>query len=246
MKISILGDSIAAGLGVKGESYSDLIRCHLTKNHEDVEIYNYAGSAMQLVDSRKLISTIVDNECDFIIIAHGITEAIVRPKEKFLKFVPKRWRKAGWLDPRPYYSRQRLKRLGQYIESSIRWRIKVFLVILTGGITWGSRRQFKNDLNLSINEILQDNISQVLLLSHSGIDEKYFPGSLISLNDYKNDISNLVENFNTHRVKLLDISNICNEWGDYLEDNFHPNKEGHRKIADLILLHLDNNQPSIT
>lgn len=246
MKISILGDSIAAGLGVRGKSYSDLICCQLEQNHDDVEVYNYASSAMQLVDSRRFISTIVDNKCDLIIIAHGITEAIVRPKDKLLKFMPKRWRRAGWMDPRPYFSKKKLRRLGQKIESSIRWRIKVFLVNLAGGITWGSRMQFKKNLNLLINEVLQDNISQVLLLSHTGIDEKYFPGSLTSLNDYKNDIFDLVEKFNTDRVKMLDISNICDEWGDYLDDNFHPNKEGHRKIADLILLHLNNNQQSIT
>lgn len=246
MKISILGDSIAAGLGVRGKSYSDLIRCQMEKNHDVTEIHNYASSAMQLVDSRRCISTIVNNKCDLIIIAHGITEAIVRPKDKLLKLMPKRWRRAGWMDPRPYFSNQKFKRIGQHIESSIRWRVKVLLVNLFGGITWGSRMQFKNDLNLLISEILEDNTSRVLLLSHTGIDEKYFPESLTSLNDYKNDIAELVKNFKTDRVQMLDISKVCNEWEDYLDDNFHPNKEGHRKIADLILLHLNENHPSIT
>lgn len=130
MVIVFCGDSITAGLGVTNESYPVVVGRWLTQRFGDdqVHIVNASGTAHQLKDSLRDIQKIIDMMPDVVIIAHGPTEAVVRPRSELLKYVPPRWRRPGWLDPRPYYSRRYWKRLVQRIESGSRWRLKVALI----------------------------------------------------------------------------------------------------------------------
>lgn len=241
MRIVILGDSIAAGLGVKGKCYGDLIKTYLKENYGDAEIINYAGSAMQLKESMNYLVEIIKLQPDLIIIAHGITEAIIRPNDSALKFMPIRWRKAGWMDRRPYYSKSLRKRIVQRIESEIRWRTKNLLIKLSGGITWGDKIEFEENLRNILNQIISNSKTKVILMSHTSINDKYFPGSLDSLNEYKNITKSVCSSFNSNQVHFCDVSNVCYKWDDYLDDHFHPNYLGHKKIAKSIIDKVESN-----
>jgi lysophospholipase L1-like esterase len=232
MQIVIIGDSIAQGLGVEGKSYGELIRDWLSNRTScEVTLFNFAGSAMQLSESKMRLPDIVEASPTFVIVAHGITEAIVRPTEKALRALPKRWRRAGWLDPRPYYSRRWWKCIGQKAESAVRWRVKVLLMRLFGGVTWGDVERFEADLLDFVQNVLANTKAYVILLTHCGIDERYFPGSLESLEAYRRAVERVRHALDPRRVYVCDVTQVCTRWDDYFDDHFHPNASGHEKIA---------------
>lgn len=232
MRVVLIGDSIAQGLGVQGRSYGELVSDWIRACYtSDVTFMNFAQSGMQLYESKNRLGEIVDSDPSIVIIAHGITEAIIRPKDNALHVVPQRWRKPGWMDPRPYFSRRRLRRLGQIMESALRWRIKVLLIRMFGGMTWGDPSIFENDLQKFVSNVLNLTHARVLFLTHCGIDERYFPGSLQSLNIYAKKIYQVCDNFNSTRVKVCNVTNVCLKWDDFFSDHFHPNVNGHVRIA---------------
>lgn len=236
LTVVVLGDSIAAGIGVRGASYGDLIGNWLKDMDNDVSLVNLSGSAMQVSDSKRLLHHITRANPTCVVIAHGITEAIVRPTSKALKLMPSRWQRAGWMDPRPYYSQRWWKRVGQKIESGIRWRVKVVLMRVGGGVTWTPQREFEDSMADFIDDLLRGTSADVILVSHCGIDERYFPDSLSSLDRYMKSLENAVIRSNSNRVHLCNLSNSCDKWGDFFDDHFHPNAGGHLKIARKLYL----------
>lgn len=233
MRIAVLGDSISAGLGVRGFSYGDRLKERLDlKSQRPVTVHNLAGSAMQISESLTKLPEVVRLRPDWVILAHGITEAIVRPTESALRYVPARWRKAGWMDPRPYYSKRLRRVIVQRIESSIRWRVKVFLIRRGGGITWKTIEEFEDLMIRAIEKLLTETECRIVLLSHCGIDERYYPDSSGSLNRYQTVVERIYDKYRSGgRVHYCDVSGVCDRWNDYFEDHFHPNASGHEKMA---------------
>lgn len=235
MRIILLGDSIAAGLGVVGCSYADGLAAKLQPIHPDTQVTNLAATAAQLSSSLTRINDIVSMQPDMVIIAHGITEAIVRPTPSALRLVPRRWRQIGWLDPRPYFSRRLWKRIYHQTESAVRWRVKVHLIKKYGGHTLTSRDEFEQMLSETVETLLNQTSAQVIVLTHNGIDERFYPGSLSSLDHYQRCIEGVVTKAHlSERVHLCDVSCLLNKWSDFFADHFHPNALGHAKIADAI------------
>jgi lysophospholipase L1-like esterase len=86
MKITACGDSITQGLGVKELSYGNIVSEQLQQlKNIEVKFSNLAGSAMQISETMKYIPIIIESNPDLILIMHGITEAIIRPKRKIIK-----------------------------------------------------------------------------------------------------------------------------------------------------------------
>ncbi len=246
MQIVVLGDSIAQGLGVAGSSYADKIALELSAVWPDIQLTNFAASAAQLTSSQALLPQIVMMQPDVVVIAHGITEAIVRPTPAALRLVPRRWRTIGWLDPRPYFSRRLWKRLYHKTESAVRWRVKVFLIKKYGTYTFTSADEFEKTLSETIEVLLQQTTAQIILLTHNGIDERFYPHSLSSLNQYKQRMIQVAkETLPTQRVHICDVSGLLTQWTDFFADHFHPNATGHIKIADALKQIILSNSPVI-
>lgn len=226
MRIIVLGDSIAQGLGVKGQAYADLL---------GNQIINLAQSAAQIDYSYSLLPEIAALQPDIVIIAHGITEAIVRPTPAALKLIPKRWRKIGWLDPRPYFSRRFHKRCYQQSESALRWRVKVLLIRCFGGQTLGLPDDFECSLFTMTEALLRQTQAHVILLTHTGIDERFYPKSAASLERYLLCAKSAASRASSPaRVSFCNVSGRLDRWSDYFADHFHPNAVGHEKIAKAI------------
>ncbi len=235
MKVAIIGDSIAEGLGVQGCSYGDTLCVLQKKTGTNVDLLNLAHTGYQISDSAHLLPKLYAFAPDLVIIAHGVTEAIIRPNQNAMRFVPPRWRQKGWLDPRPYYSRHWLKRLPQQIESTLRWRWKVCLLKVFGGETWMSETIFSEKLNACLDAILIQTSANIILLTQAGLDEKFYPGSPASLERYCDTIKQIAHSHKSNsRAYLCDISQLLDEWGDFFCDHFHPNREGHNKIANTL------------
>lgn len=236
LNIVVLGDSIAEGLGVKGRSYPDLICEEISGLIQDkVVLNNFAHTAFQISDSLALLPIVLETNPNIIIIAHGITEAIVRPTPYSLRLVPSRWRQVGWLDPRPFFSQRKIKRLYHLTESSLRWRIKIGLIRGFGGCTWTPNAKFEEQLLETIGIFLHRTSAIVILLTQCGIDERYFPDSSNSLLQYQHTVEKAVAILSdTGRVSICDVSMSLHRWKDFFADHFHPNATGHEKIAQAI------------
>lgn len=241
MLFVFLGDSITEGLGVNRsrKNYGDLLGNKIQSTYsKKVNIVNFGASAMQINQSRERFENkIIDLAPDFLVIAHGITEAIVRPQKKYLRYLPKRWRRPGWMDPRPYYSTRLLTRWLQKIESGARWRCKASLIKVFGGETWMSLELFNKNITEFVQVLLNHNSKlNIIFLAPSDIEEKYFPFSQESMKCYREELQKIQTQFHyTKRVHFCDSSNYLNKWDDYQDDRFHPNESGHDKIADALL-----------
>ena len=232
VKIVVLGDSIAEGLGVKNASYGELLCAELIATGRPASLLNLAHTGYQISDSLKLTEKMIEGNPDIVIISHGITEALIRPKQKAMRFVPRRWRQKGWLDPRPYFSRKPFKRLYQKMESALRWRWKVFLIRVAGGEAWMAQSEFEKNLSELLYIALNKTSAVIILMTPPELDEKFFPGSPQSLQNYRNCLCQTVMTLQeTKRVLVCDIANDLEKWGDFFDDHFHPNTKGHAKIA---------------
>ncbi|UNK18764.1 GDSL-type esterase/lipase family protein [Paenibacillus sp. N3/727] len=241
MLIVFLGDSITEGLGVirSKTNYANLLQTHIKSLvSQPVEIVNFGASAMQVNESKKKYEQrILELQPDIIVFAHGITEAIVREQKRYLKWLPKRWRRPGWMDPRPYYSTRMLRRWPEKLESGLRWRVKVALIKVFGGKQWMSLEEFKQHTTDFVLNVLNNSVdTKIILLSPSDIEEKYFPGSPASMKQYRGVLNDICEKWKfTNRIFLCDTSQSLHKWNDYLEDRFHPNELGHSKIAKALM-----------
>lgn len=228
----IVGDSIAEGLGVRGHCYADLLR---ETTDRSFEVINLAGTGKSLAETTTEVEQIVQTRPDTVVIAHGSFETLFRPVGMAHRMIPPRWRRKGWLDPRPYFSKRLIKGIYQRTESAIRWRYKVFLVRYVAGESWSNVDQFAADLRKLIDELVATTSAQILVVPPATIDEKYYPGSPALMAAFTKRTKEICsEKELTGRVRCCDLSSRLSEWSDYFADHFHPNASGHQKIATAI------------
>lgn len=218
--VAVFGDSIANGLGVTGGSYGAILASEL-----GLELLDYSGSAQMITESVIKFSR-NPSAPSVSIIAHGVTEAIVRPDPALLKYLPGRWRRIGWMDPRPYYSSSKSKRFGQKIESAVRWRLKNCLLRIGSRQQLVTIKEYTDGLTILI-QSLKAAGSRVIVLGPPDIDEKYFPFSQESLIRYEKESKSL-------SAEHVSLHGVLNPWEDYFPDHFHPNAQGHLRIAHLL------------
>lgn len=239
IRILLLGDYFAAGLGTT-LPYIELIKSHFSQ-HGVVEILNLSASAKMITESSKKIDDLVVFDPDLVILAHGITEAVIRQSGGALAWMPPRWRRPGWMDPRPYFSQRPVKRFVQRLESALRWRVKVLLVRHFARTRWMSPVQYGKGLCHLVDAIHSHTKAFVVLVSHPGIDDRYFPGSGVTLDRFWSVALNVAKAAERpDRLETLDVRQSCDRWSDFFADHFHPNLRGHEKIARSVLVHLSN------
>lgn len=233
MVICVLGDSIALGLGVKGNPFASILAYKLEKyTGNPVQVHNLAKNGGQITESIQRLTDQILKNTDYLIVAHGVTEAILRPKPNAMKWMPIRWRTPGWMDPRPYYSSQIWKRILQHTESSVRWRVKNLLMRMWGSAPWMEVEDFKKEIEDLTFRALESGTKHVIFMGGSWIDERFFPGSQSSLDRYATAVNEFVETCDaTDRVHFCNPRSALLKWADYFPDHFHPSHSGHEKIA---------------
>jgi len=215
MKITVYGDSIAAGLGARGRQFPVLVAELL-----GAELDDRTGTAKTAVQSAAGPA----NEASLVIIHHGTTDAMLRPSARALRLVPPRYREPGWMDRRPYYSTHRSRRLVERAESAVRWRTQRFLIRRTG-VSSVPLPEYTKAMNQ-----LAARGDRVLVLSHAGADSRYLPGTEERLDLYWEHAISA-----TPTATHVDVRNVCCRWSDYLDDHFHPSASGHKAIAAAII-----------
>ena len=184
-----------------------------------------------LEESVQLVSsTLRESPPDILVVNHGITEAIIRPSPHLLRYMPPRWRRPGWMDPRPYYSSRPVRRALQWAESATRWRLKNWLIAMDGGERWATLEAFEAAL-VALLDPLQGRVPRIVLVSHFGIDSAFFPGSAASLDGFWEVTQEVAVG---RGVCALDLRRRLDRSKHFLSDGFHPNVQGHRVIAEAL------------
>lgn len=226
-RVILFGDSIAMGLGVRRHKYGLLIA---EGRHGHLIDYSHTGWTV----SQSLASYLESPQGgDIAIIAHGITEPILRPVLPSWVPLPRRWRRLGWMDPRPYFSTRAHRRALETAESALRWRVKNFLMRAFGSYQLASIDTFARDLERLKTEC-EARGARVVILGPPDIDERFFPGSVYEQLRY----SRVSERIGG--ADYVPVAGVIDRWGDYLADHFHPNDDGHEAIARRVLSHLSD------
>lgn len=221
LRLYVFGDSIAAGMGLHGDepSYGSIVARQM-----NLLLVDMSNSA-QMVDESRIRAQTIPSAPAVAIVSHGVTEAIPRPTPRALRLVPTRWRRTGWLDPRPYHSPRHLRGLLTRLESATRWRVKVLLMRLVGSECMMDRERYGTEIDALI-DLLETRRCRVIVVGPPDISERYFPGAGESHRSFQTA---------PRRTPDVRLSGTLHRWDDYLADDFHPNAGGHRKIAQEIL-----------
>ena len=151
----------------------------------------------------------------------------MRPNLQNVRFLPKRWRPLGWMDPRTYYSTRRRKALAERIESSIRWRVKNLLMRSKGSYQLMDAKGYAKELEHLHRAVSQSGCKYFVILGPTPMDPKFFPGSNEQLMRHALFASRIPD------TTFIDAWEVLNLWNDYFSDHLHPNSAGHDRIATL-------------
>lgn len=220
--IALFGDSIACGLGVRDRRYGQIVCAQ-----NDLDLLDFAKSGSTIDETWQAYLDQGAPQVEFAVIAHGITEPIPRPRANQLRYLPPRWRRTGWMDPRPYFSRRRGRRLLEKIESSIRWRVKNLLMRIGGHETFRDEDNYVASMLEACTYLIERGVT-VIVLEPTSIDDRFFPGARIAQERYFDRIRRI------QGPVFLRTREALTEWDDYFLDRFHPNEKGHRKLAVLV------------
>ncbi|BDZ62718.1 SGNH/GDSL hydrolase family protein [Demequina sediminis] len=221
--LAVFGDSIANGLGVAEGRYAVTLA-----NRWGLELEDWSVTAGMVTGALDRLPA--NSAPQVTIIAHGITEAIVRPSEASLRLLPKRWRRPGWMDPRPYFSTRWRRRVLERIESGVRWRVKNVAIRMGATTQFVPVASFDRALRATIAELHRRG-ARVIVLGAPDLDERFFPGSPRELQEYGVVAQSAASDLGATWVPL---AGELSRWSDFFADHFHPNQEGHNRIASTI------------
>ena len=234
--IVVVGDSIADGLGVAGHSFVDLLSQRPVLTGGALTVNNLSATGQTIVDSLSLLPQIADFGPDWVIVSFGNFDAVVRPVQRAMRWVPPRWRAKGWLDPRPYFSRRLLKGFYHRVESAVRWRYRIALLRMFGGEPATSLSDFDRAVRTLVADLLERTTTKVLLITPAGIDERLYPGTGASMSACAEVLYTVAKlHAAAGRVAICDVTNLLSRYTDFFADGFHPNARGHRKLAETVL-----------
>ncbi|GAA2506224.1 SGNH/GDSL hydrolase family protein [Winogradskya humida] len=231
MRLAVLGDSHAAGLGVYGRSYAvrlaERLGADLLPLARTTQTVDEIGGD-ELLRLRAFAPTAV-------IVAFGASEGFVHPSrvlQRLLdRFAPRSWH---GLEPRPYYSRKRARRWRQRVVSGAKVLVKRALIGVGGGFQRLPSPGFEDHL-LALLDSLDPGVPKIMI-GLWRVDDRAFPRS----NDRLRDNDEILRSIAAGRADVIHVPT----WdavgaGDFLEDGAHLNDRGHDRVAGLILRQLE-------
>ena len=238
-KIALLGDSITEGLGSKKINYVQSLLSYLSENDNGTkyEVRNFGVSGTMIDYCFDIQERIDEFNPNIVIIFYGNVEAIYRPnmpKDSLsYKLLPKRYKKNfSMIDPRPFYSHNFFKKMGQKIDSTYRFCIKRHFLKKFGSYRLLDLENFEKSYSKVVLEQKNKN-RRVICISNVRIDDYYFPHSSKSLEEYREVIKLISERCYCEYVDLYNWQ-LGFEWKEIFgQDHFHPNEKGYQLIGEL-------------
>ncbi len=230
-RVAILGSSSSYGLGVGGRSFA--VR-YAERLDPAAEVLQLSRSALTVdeVDPGTLAELRAFHP-DVVVLSLGAAEAHVHPSRLLQalldRFAPASWRGPAGLNPRPYYSRSRLRRMRQLVASRSKVRLKRLIIGATGGFHRMDTDEFAARLRQLLDEL---GPAPRVLVGLWCVDTYMFPRSNPVLRRHDDLLREIAaERGDTVFVPTADAVRY---WDDFLEDRAHLNEQGHARVADLI------------
>jgi hypothetical protein len=169
------------------------------------------------------------------VICAGVSESMVHPgpsaQRVIERWAPESWHGVSGLQPRAYYSDKTLRRIRQKVTSEIKVAVK-------GGVIWlskGRSRMSPEDFGRNLDALLDLFASldcPTIVVGLWRTDERLFPRTNAAFARAQREIERSVDQHSAAR--LLAVRDKLDYWGDFLDDRFHLNDRGHRRVADLV------------
>jgi lysophospholipase L1-like esterase len=223
-RLTVYGESTAYGFGVREHSFAKILAAE-----HGLELTNCAGFGATVKDS--LLELDPAEDAAVVIAIHGVNEAMVRPTERSLRFVPPRYRRSGWMDPRAYFPKEWRRALPKRIESAVRWRVKVTLIRLTGGYHRVDIDEFRELHRSFIKELKQRGVPTIVLIGPPVLGERFFPYTPELMARYDEIVR---EQAREESVIYISAAETLRRWDDYFRDRLHASVSGHQRIVDRI------------
>lgn len=235
-RIAVLGDSLASGLGVREHSYGRMLAKDL-----EAEAILFKAKARRMVDEcTELVPRLEKFGPDLVLISTGTSEGFVHPtkiiEELLTRYGPKSWQGDVGLDARPYYSKDRRKRVREVISTLVKVAFKNVVIRLGGGYS----RMSADEYRVAFARFLDAMVEKGWPVLVAGIG---YPSSLLYPGSRKNleifDRIQLEEAARRPGVVVIRVQDVIDFSRDTQSDGCHPTVEGHRKLADAHLAVLD-------
>lgn len=235
MKIAILGDSISEGLGSKKYNYVDSLKKSLSENKIQADIKNFALTGTMVSYALEILDQIREFDPDCVLIFYGNVEAILRPdlrkKSLVTSLVPKRYRKAFMLDPRPFYSRSGLKKFGQHLDNAYRFVTRRVVSKLNGTYRFMEPEVFRENYKRLLDE-LQKTAKTIFCCSNVYLDEGFFPGTSESLEAFRRVIVEVAREKKAEYIPLHEWQKNYTWEELYSKDHYHPSQTGYERMGE--------------
>lgn len=231
-RVALLGDSVIAGLGVRGRSYGMLVAESLGASHT----LRLARSTHTIIDALTRVEKVRDYKPDLILVGVGGADGVVHASATLQKlverFAPKSWQGVEGLEPRAYYVGTKWTRFRQRVTTIIKVTIKHIGVRMGDGyqrVPLDSFAPKLEELFLQLSEIG----CPVIVCGISDSDPRYFPRTEAALVEYRKVMSAASARYDN--FAYVDIRPPLKRWDDFISDHIHLNPTGHAKVAELIL-----------
>lgn len=238
MRILLIGDSIVGGFGrgIKQDSFVHKTLNRFNINYVDLSCpgITVKGALDYFNHGKKKCSEQVDsvviNNFNTIIISLGNVDGkkIIKKNNFFANLIPNRYLGySGYIDERPYYTSNLLKKIIEVIENKFRFFFK-FFALLTKNLDFPTQSDiFKNQYIDLINIF---NNKKIIIISTSSITNNLFPSS----KNYFDDINIFFEHLSQNQANIH-YFNLINhiEKKDLLLDKFHLTREAHNRLSTI-------------
>lgn len=220
LRLGVFGASIVEGLGVGPARWPQVLGELLGAELID---YSHTGFTASHYLSRYRAHP---RAVDLMIVACGGAEPMPRLHPWVRDQLPRRWRPLGWMDPRPFHSARRRRRLLEQVESGVRWRLQRLLRGLTGSRVLMSSAEYVAALESLLALIRRDSPDAVVVLLHTGhASHPSFRAARRGIDAYERAARRIPGQVSLSSRSFLEPVD------DYLLDRFHPNAVGHQRIA---------------
>lgn len=239
----IIADSVAGGFG----QHNKKSFVHYSLESLDLDYIDHSANGMTttqylqyLSDGKKVCKEqgdlIKDEAITNIIYALGNVDCRVKFKSNnCLSFlIPRRYRKEKF-DPRPYYSKRKIKKVFQHIDNLFRSFFRNFSV-KTGNISLYV--DFDTYIDNTHRILGTYPHAKIVLISTSTVNNKNFPHAEKM---FKEADRKLLEISSTHHANFFDLKENLNS-SLLMLDGFHLTQKGHLSVATKFSKFLNNNK----
>ncbi|WP_181781108.1 SGNH/GDSL hydrolase family protein [Pseudonocardia pini] len=228
-RIAVLGDSLAAGLGVRENSYPRL----LAKDLQAEAILMKAKASRRVDECTELVPRLDKFKPDLVLISTGQTESLVHPprfvEEAIERHGPENWKGVVGLDARPYYSEDRAKRAREIATTVAKIVVKNVTIRLAGGYPRMPHDEYRRELTTFL-DLMEERGWPVVVAGVGFPNAVLYPRSKKSLATVEQLQQELIAT--RPNARYLRLNGLVDFARDTLADRCHPSVAGHRKIAD--------------